>query len=180
MNLLQGSVTDRSGNRLCLENSSVKVCGRGAGWSNFAWSLRIWAGVGLKIVRGSSLARISLPCGAAVVMGNIIWFVKTLRVIRWSARRSGTGQVVEQAGRLPDGKMRWFKLRFCQVLEGQGLLEQSSGAKINYFDACAARFCGGEVWGIPVCLKRSCSRFRVVGGLLQFCLVMTNLGRCWG
>ena len=29
MYLLQGSVTERSGKRLCLENSFVKVCGRG-------------------------------------------------------------------------------------------------------------------------------------------------------
>ena len=70
MHMLQGSVTERSGKRLCFENSSVEVLGLLAGWSNFAWSCRIWAGDGLKIARGSSLARISLPCGAAVVIVN--------------------------------------------------------------------------------------------------------------
>ena len=82
MYLLQGSVTERSGKRLCLENSSVKVSGCGAGWSNFAWSWRIWAGVGLKVARGSSLARISLPCGAAVASVHWMGLVETLQAIR--------------------------------------------------------------------------------------------------
>ena len=34
MHMLQDFVTERSGKRLCLENSCVKVLGRGAGWSN--------------------------------------------------------------------------------------------------------------------------------------------------
>ena len=67
---------------MCFENSSVEVLGLLTGWSNFAWSLRIWAGDGLKIVRGSSLARISLPCGAAVVMEDTKWLVETLQLIR--------------------------------------------------------------------------------------------------
>ena len=75
-------MAERSGKRLCLENSFVKVRGRGVDLSNFAWSCRIWAGDGLKIARGSSLVRISLPGGAAVVMEDTKWLVETLQVIR--------------------------------------------------------------------------------------------------
>ena len=59
----------------------------------------MWAGVGLKIARGPSLARISLPCGAAVGISVLTWLVETLQVILLGARRGGTGQIVEQAGR---------------------------------------------------------------------------------
>ena len=48
---------------------------------HFAWSCRIWADVGLKIVRGSSLARISLPCGVAVLYFFVcfLWFTCMVR-----------------------------------------------------------------------------------------------------
>ena len=38
MDMLQDSVAERSGKRLCLEKYSVKNLGRGVGWSNFALS----------------------------------------------------------------------------------------------------------------------------------------------
>ena len=102
MHVLQGSVAERSGEYLCVSNGRVQDLGSWAGCCNFAWSWRIWADVGVKIARGSSLARISLPCGAAVVMLLPIWLVETIQVILLGARRVGTGQIVEQAGRLPD------------------------------------------------------------------------------
>ena len=66
---------------------------------NFTGTLPLVTAHVLKIARGSSLARISLPCGAAVGSFDLIWLVETLQVILLGARWVGTGQIVEQAGR---------------------------------------------------------------------------------
>ena len=47
---------------------------------HFAWSCRIWADVGLKIARGSSLARISLLCGVAVLCFFVLFLCFTCMV----------------------------------------------------------------------------------------------------
>ena len=62
-----------------------------------------------------------------------------------------------------------LEMRFSVILEDQGLLEQSSGAKIDYSDACATRFCEGGVWETSVLPNRACFRFGGCGaGWLNF------------
>ena len=71
-------------------------------------------------------------------------------------------------------------MRFCQVLEGRGLLEQSTDAKIDYFNARASRFCGGGVWEIPVLPQTGVIKvWWSWGGLVQFGVFVANLGRGW-
>ncbi len=48
---------------------------------------------------------------------------------------------------------------------GRGLLEQACQAKLNYFNAFATGFCGGEVWEASVVGERVCSS---LGGAWQF------------
>ena len=65
MHVLHASVTERSGERLCFAKSAVEVLGVRP---EFARTWRILGANALKIAQGSSLARISLPCGVAVAI----------------------------------------------------------------------------------------------------------------
>ena len=60
---------------------------------HFAWSCRIWADVGLRIARGSSLARISLPCGVALFV--FLCFVSLLCL--HGAKHSSSGGPLRQS-----------------------------------------------------------------------------------
>ena len=104
MHVLRGSVTERSGKRLCLENSFVKVwgCGLVGRYVLNSWDARILLAedksggqTALKMPRGPRWREFHCLAARPRI---ITWLVEALQVILLGARRGGTGQVVEQAG----------------------------------------------------------------------------------
>ena len=140
-------------------------------FQNFAWSWRIWAGVGLKIRRGSSLARISL-----LWRGNIhfTWLVDryACRVIP-SARviwRYIQGQNFDHFGLKLVVGSQWCAYHRSMYLNG--------ATKIKYYNVPLLKVLGSrgpaDFWIISI----SCLNIWRFHGISEFCLVMTNLGRC--